>query len=205
MKVNEETDAPALSLSPQKKNPLVGSTGEVKNANESRPQSFQAGEALTAKDMFILSQKCFNRFVCGFFERKKTYNKLGLFLVCLSQYYLLMLLAMLCWFTELFLVVFLLMRVAQLILQFILPPLKGDEPHYLPKARTFSMIGLSIGLVIIVLTHVVVAIVDDSMATDEGMGSWGELYIVCFFLELLWDVTLVHIISIMMVKKGLKP
>jgi len=67
------------------------------------------------------------------------------------------------------------------------------------------MIGLSIGLVIIILTHVVVAIVDDSMASDEGMGSWGELYIVCFFLELLWDVTLVHLVSISMVKKGLKP
>lgn len=84
MKANEETDAPALSMSPQKRNPLVGSTGAVKNANESRPQSFQAGEPLTTKEMFILSQKCFNRFICGFFERKKTYNKLGLFVICLS-------------------------------------------------------------------------------------------------------------------------
>lgn len=76
-----------------------------------------------------------------------------------------------------------------------MPPLKGTEPHYLPKARTFSFIGLGIGLVIIILTHVVVGIVDQMMKEDEGMGSWGLLFLVCFFLELLWDVTLVHLIA----------
>ena len=83
-----------------------------------------------------------------------------------------------------------------------MPPIKGNEQHILPKTRTFSFIGLGIGIVIIILTHIVVGLVDSMMKEDEEMGSWGLLFIVCFFLELLWDITLVHLIAMHMINKG---
>jgi hypothetical protein len=67
---------------------------------------------LNAKETFMLSQKCYNRLIAGFFERKRTYNKLGLMFICLSQYFLLLLLSIMCWYIELFIVVFIIMRVA---------------------------------------------------------------------------------------------
>ena len=67
------------------------------------------------------------------------------------------------------------------------------------------MIGLAVGVVFILLTHVVVAVIDSAMADDERMGSWGELYIICFFIELLWDFVLVHIFTIIIRGKASKP
>jgi hypothetical protein len=41
------------------------------------------------------------------------------------------------------------------------------------------------------------------MNEKESIGSWGELYIVCFFLELLWDFGLVHVVAMFLItKKG---
>jgi hypothetical protein len=83
-----------------------------------------------------------------------------------------------------------------------MPPIKGTEAHVIPKTRTFSFLGMAIGIVIIILAHVIVAVVDDMMKADEKMGSWGQLFIVCFFLELVWDITIVHLIVMHRVTKG---
>jgi hypothetical protein len=71
-------------------------------------------QPLTTKDQFVLSNKCFNRFICGLFERQTTYPRLALAFVAISQYYLLMLFSMMCWLPYLFWLVFALMRGAQL-------------------------------------------------------------------------------------------
>jgi hypothetical protein len=52
------------------------------------------------------------------------------------------------------------------------------------------------------VAHIGVAVADSKMKEDDSMGSWGELYIICFFFELLWDFLLVHLVVIVMVKKG---
>lgn len=179
--------------------------GSLGLANKQDGPDYSKMEPLTFKELFFLSQKCYNRLIAGFFERKKTYNKLALTLVCLSQYFVLMLLSMMCWHVELFIIVFMLMRVYQLIIQFVIPPIKGTEPHFIQKTKSFSMIGIFVGIIFILLTHIVVAMVDQAMQKDPRMGSWGELFLVSFIFELIWDFALVHIFVLQLFKKGCKP
>jgi hypothetical protein len=70
-----------------------------------------------------------------------------------------MILSIMCWYPWLFFIVFPLMRLLQVGIQFMVPMIKGTEEQLEKVYKFWNIVGIAIAAVLILIAHISVAIV----------------------------------------------